>query len=337
MISIRSKVLTRGSKDFIKKRFRAFLPKPYVLPDKLPARQKFPKGCRGGVILTADFELAWAVRYSKRSLDPLALARAERANVPVILAVAERFKIPITWATVGHLFLESCNRGDHDWMARLPYLDDHWKFTSGDWFDHDPHTSVDKDPEWYAPDLLTAIIASPVRHEIACHTFSHIDCSDKNCPPRVLDDELKTCAAEAKTWGLALRSMAFPGGTAGNFAVLRKHGIKIYRRRVGKYELAYPFRDDEGLLVSPTGPMIGRAHPDWSLEEEFYFYRKAIDKAIRHNTLAHMWFHPSANLETFEQLMPLIMEYCARKRDSGDLWVGTMDQMQKHINESQII
>jgi len=337
MIKMLSQILSRNTKNRIKRSFRAVLPKPYVLPDRLPAEKKFPEARRGGVIFTADFELAWAVRYSKRKPDPLEYARGERTNVPEILAVAERFNLPITWATVGHLFLESCQQGDHDWMARLPYMDDHWRFTSGDWFDHDPYSNVHKDPEWYAPDLIRKILASPVDHEIACHTFSHIDCSDKNCPPRVLDNELKACTAEAAKWGLELRSMAFPGGTAGNFPVLRGHGIRIYRRRIGKYELAYPFRDELGLLVSPTGPMIGRAHPDWSLEDEFYFYRKAIDKAIKHNTLAHMWFHPSANPETFELLLPRIMEYCASKRDSGDLWVGTMNELQEHINNCGVI
>jgi len=332
-----SQLIPRKAKDMVKRRFRSVLPKPYVRPDEIPPQSKFPAGQQGGVIITADFELAWAVRYSMRNPDPLEYARRERLNVPVILAVAERFDMPVTWATVGHLFLESCLKGDHDWMARLPYMDDHWHFTSGDWFDHDPYSSVEKDPEWYAPDLIRSIFASPVKHEIACHTFSHIDCSDRNCPPQVIDDELTACEQAAEGWGLKFRSMAFPGGTAGNFPILRKHGIMIYRRRIGKYELSYPYRDEEGLLVSPTGPAIGLSHPDWSLAEEFYYYKKAIDKAIKFRTLAHMWFHPSASADTFGLLLPMIMEYCARKLDAGELWVGTMNELQEHINGNGVI
>jgi peptidoglycan/xylan/chitin deacetylase (PgdA/CDA1 family) len=332
-----SGVVSRNLKNRIKWRLRAVLPQPYVLRDHIPQEKKFPGSRKGGVIFTADFELAWAVRYSKRNTDPLSYASRERANVPIILDVAERFTIPVTWATVGHLFLERCRQGDHDWMARLPYMDGHWRYTSGDWFDHDPYSSLSDAPEWYAPDLLKQIMASKIKHEIACHTFSHIDCSDKNCPPKVLDDELTACEMAAKDLGVSFKSMAFPGGTAGNFTVLRDHGIKIYRRRIGKYDLAYPYRDQEGLLVSPTGPSIGMARPGWSVEDEFYFLRKAIDKAIRHNTLAHMWFHPSAGSEAFTELLPMIMEYCNLKREAGELWIGTMNDLQEHINRSGVV
>lgn len=332
-----SRLVSSHLKNSMKWRLRAVLPQPYVLRDQIPPEKKFPGSCKGGVIFTADFEMAWAVRYSKKNTDLLSYARRERANVPIILGVAERFNISVTWATVGHLFLASCRKGDHDWMARLPYMDDHWRYTGGDWFDHDPYSSVREAPEWYAPDLIKQIMASRVSHEIACHTFSHIDCSDKNCPPQVLDDELTACEQAAEDYGISYRSMAFPGGTAGNFAVLRKHGIRIYRRRVKPYELAYPFRDEESLLVSPTGPSIGMAHQGWSAKAEFYFLRKAINKAIKHNTLAHMWFHPSASRETFTELLPMIMEYCARKREAGELWTGTMNELQEHINGNGVI
>lgn len=337
MSRLLSNLMSRKTKNEIKRRFMGVSPKPYVLPDKLPAEKKFPQSQRGGVIFTADFELAWAVRYSRKNTDPLAYARNERNNVPVIIEVAERFGIPVTWATVGHLFLERCQRGEHDWMARLPYMDDHWKFTQGDWFDHDPYSSVGADPEWYAPDLLKKILASTVKHEIACHTFSHIDCSDKNCPPQVIDDEIRACRQEAEKWAITLKSMAFPGGTAGNFEVLRKHGIKIYRRRIGKYELGYPYRDSTGLLVSPTGPCIAMSHAGWSVEDEFQWLKKAADKAIKHKTLVHMWFHPAASGQTFSLLLPRIMEYCAGKREARLLWIGTMNDMQDHINGTGVI
>lgn len=330
-------LISRRIKNQVKKNFCAILPQPYVLYDEIPAGKKFPNSLKGGAIFTADFELAWAVRFSKQKSDPLVFARRERDNVPIILETAERFNIPITWATVGHLFLESCKKGDHDWMARLPYMDDHWRYVSGDWFDSDPYSSVNEAPEWYAPDLIKTILGSKVGHEIACHTFSHIDCSDQKCPPKVLDDELTACEMAAKEWGISFSSMAFPGGTAGNFAVLRDHGIRIYRRRIGKYELAYPFRDAEGLLVSPTGPSIGMSHEGWTAKDEFAFLKKSIDKAIRHNTLAHMWFHPSASRDTFTDLLPLIMDYCSSKREDGELWIGTMNGLQKHINGSGVI
>ena len=39
----------------------------------------------------------------------------------------------------------------------------------------DPCTNVINDPAWYASDLVDKIIKADVNHEIACHTFSHLD------------------------------------------------------------------------------------------------------------------------------------------------------------------
>jgi len=330
-------LLPDSLRDKIRKKLGPYSPKPYVLKDSINRIDKFPSGNGGGVIFTADFELAWAVRYSRRKIDPLEYARIERGNVPLILKVCEAYDMPVTWATVGHLFLDSCGKDDHEWMHRLPYFEDHWSYTEGDWFDHDPHTNLESDPEWYAPDLIKQILESKIKHEIGCHSFSHIDCSDTHCPPAVINDELTACESAAKDWGIVFRSMAFPGGTAGNFAVLKEHGIKIYRRRVGVYELGYPFRDEMGLLVSPTGPPIGKVRDGWSVDEEFVRYRKAIDKAIKHRSLVHFWFHPSAHPSAFKQLMPKIFSYCADRRESGQLWVGTMNGIQEHINSRNIL
>ncbi len=66
-------------------------------------------------------------------------------------------------------------------------------------------------------------------------------------------------------------------------------------------------------------------------------YKHAINKAIKHNSLIHLWFHPSASERTFTELFPLILQYCAMKRDSGKLWIGTMDGMQNHINKNRIL
>jgi peptidoglycan/xylan/chitin deacetylase (PgdA/CDA1 family) len=290
------------------------------------------------VIITADFELGWALRYSKTGNDPVAYAMRERKNIPFILKELEKYNIPITWATVGHLFLKECKKGDHDWMHRLPYFDDHWKYTEGDWFDCDPYTKWEDSKAWYAPDLIEDILKSKVNHEIACHTFSHIDCSYKNCPVEVIDDEMKASQDIAAEWGLPeLTSIAFPGGTAGNYETLKKHGINIYRKKHPDFQLTYPFRDENGLLVTATGPGIAMSYSEWSLEYTFYRYKKAIDKAMKTGTVVHLWFHPSQEEKTFTQLLPLILEYSAKKREEGLLWVGTMRDIANYINMNKVL
>ena len=62
------------------------------------------------VVLSADFEMAWAFRASKTVKDATKRGLRERKNVPEIIALLDKYNIPITWATVGHLFLEKCSR-----------------------------------------------------------------------------------------------------------------------------------------------------------------------------------------------------------------------------------
>jgi hypothetical protein len=327
------KVLPKSFKSNYSKLNYAVLNRPKVLFAQKPGIL-FPGSAKGGVIFSADFELGWAVRYSKANKDPVEYALRERINTPRIIKLLDDYHIPIVWATVGHLFLEKCNKGDHDMMRRIPYFDDHWKYTEGDWFDCDPYTDYVKDPSWYAPDLIEKILSADTKHEMACHTFSHIDCSYKNCPPEVIDDELKASFDAAKKWGIIFKSSTFPGGTAGNYEILKKYGIDICRKRHYDFELAYPFFNEHGLIVTPTGPGLSLGYANWSDSYRISRYKKAIDKAIKTNTIVHFWFHPSQEEAIFGELLPGILQYCSYKRDQGQLWIGTMSEISEFIREN---
>ena len=136
---------------------------------------------RGVIVLSCDFELAWAWRYSKRKINPLEMARQERKNFPIILQKLTELDIPITWATVGHLFLESCKRdggrANSDLLRPEFFENEFWNYERGDWYDIDPCGSYKTHPEYYAPDLVEMILNSKVPHEIGCHSFSHCDFS----------------------------------------------------------------------------------------------------------------------------------------------------------------
>src|SRR4030042_3128688 len=66
----------------------------------------------GIVVFSADFEMAWAFRFSKtKHQEAIEKGLAERSNIPVILDLFEKYNVPATWAIVGHLFLSQCKRG----------------------------------------------------------------------------------------------------------------------------------------------------------------------------------------------------------------------------------
>lgn len=301
--------------------------KPFVKP---PEKSSFPGGCNGGFVISADFELAWAWRYSKTSKEPLKLAikkaKQERENVPLFLKYLEEYNIPVTWATVGHLFLDSCKKGDHDWITRIPHFDNHWLFNKGDWYDYDPCSDYKKAPEWYAPDLIEMIRKSKVNHEVGCHSFSHLHFNDKVCPPEAAFDDIKACVTEAEKLDIKLKSMVFPGGTNGNYKALSKNGFTNYRQN-SEHDLFYPEAGQEGMVRLPSSFSFEDTGFNWSKEYYISRYKKYIDKAVETGTVCHAWFHPSESPWVVNEIFPEILRYAAELREKGELYISVMNDL----------
>lgn len=295
-----------------------------------------PKPYRSALVISADFELGWAWRYARGIIDPLIEARnaaqQTRSNLPDLLELFDRYNVPVTWATVGHLFLDHCeciNGKAHPDLLRPPYFEnEYWNFQAGDWYDADPCSTQEKAPDWYAPDLINSIRQARPDHEIACHTFSHIDCSENNCPPELLESELAECCRVALKQGITLKSIVFPGCKFGNFGVLQKMGFKAYRWH-NNFELGIPQLDTSGLWRIPGG-VFWEKPDNWSPAAWISATRLCIDRAIETKTLMHFWFHPSCAKINILQTFPNLLEYVKKRRD--DIWVVTMGELAEYLN-----
>jgi hypothetical protein len=294
-----------------------------------------PGGRRAALVLSADLELAWAWRHSRRVREPLAFARQRarqgRQNLGTILDLCDSYNFPITWATVGHLFLEHCNRAGgvaHTELPRIPYFqNEYWVYRQGDWFDADPASADIEDaewPDWYGPDLLQSIRCRPVKHEIACHSFSHIPLTDEHCPPDVAAAELSSCRDLASRSGLTLRSLTFPGNLPGNYASVRSAGFMAYRWH-GNYDLDVPRKDRFGLWRIPGGLCLDRPNHAWTAADHIAILRHYVDAAIDHGLVGGLWFHPETNPSDVDSVFPAIFEYLNARR--SDIWVGTMHDL----------
>lgn len=295
--------------------------------------QYIPEPYKAVLIVSADFELAWAWRYAKSRDDPKEIATryamVARENIPKILALCDRYDIPITWATVGHLFLERCDRSQnlaHSRMMRLPYHENkYWRFNRGDWFDDDPCTDWRTSPEWYAPDLIRMILASEANHEIACHTFSHIDCSDNICPPNIFQEDIHACKASANAYRIELKSFVHPGHSIGNLKTLKDLGLMSFRTDY-KNVFSYPRKHPTGLWeFSGTAELVLRN--EWSLNYHVHRYTAMIKRALRYHRVCCYWFHPSMKPKFVDYVMPALFEFVNLRRKS--IWVTTM---QEYVN-----
>jgi peptidoglycan/xylan/chitin deacetylase (PgdA/CDA1 family) len=283
----------------------------------------------GIVVFSADFEMAWAFRYSK-TLGSRAgeVGLKERENVPTLLNLFDKYQIPVTWATVGHLFLNECGRNvqgiAHPEMPRPAYFENcNWLYNSGDWYDHDPGTNAITAPSWYAQDLIEQIISAKASHEIGCHTFSHLDFTHKNCPKELADAELDACIKLACEKEIKLKSMVFPGGTSGNYESLKGKEFLCYRKPM-KYHIDLPYIDSYGLVAIPSSLGLDKNPYGWSKEFHLKMIRKFLEKTIKHKLVCHFWFHPSMDTWYLDNVMPEVVSMVEKFRDEGMLRVLTM-------------
>jgi len=321
--SILSKInfsLGRNPKIERRKDWRQFVPEPYSAV----------------VMIQADFEMAWAWRWSKRfhgrMREVLEKAHRERQNIPQILDLCDRYKIPVTWATVGHLLLDCCRRENgmlHRHIPRIPeFENEFWKFNGKDWFEHDPGTDVQRDPEWYAPDLVKDILKRETKHEIGCHTFSHIDCRDEVCPPELFRAELCECKKLAKEFGIELKSFVHPGHTIGNLKVLAEEGFTNYRTDYRNI-LGYPKEQKKCFWELPSTMEIGYRQ-EWSMEYHIKRYQKIIDRAVKAHSVCVLWFHPSMCEKFLYDVLPAILAHIDQSR--AVIWPTTSGEFTDWLN-----
>ncbi|MFA5336710.1 MAG: polysaccharide deacetylase family protein [Candidatus Omnitrophota bacterium] len=294
---------------------------------------------KAGIIISCDFELIWAWRFAKQISCDLEKAKEitieERANIPFILDICEEFNIPLTFATVGHLFLERCERENgvaHPNIKRLKYFENrYWKFSSGDWFDDDPCCNWASAQGWYAPDLIGRILNSKVKHEIACHTFSHIDCRDEVCSPEILKQEIRECKNLASKCGIKLDSFVFPANLTGNLRALKEEGFSSFR--TDEDVLGFPKKNEYGLWQFPTTAQIGVSSYKWSIEYYIKRYKTIIERAMKHQRLCHFWFHPSTSKRFLEPVLTELFQFIDSAR--SELYVTTMGAYASYLEDAK--
>jgi len=284
----------------------------------------FKDNAGAAVCISGDFEMSWAWR-GRGHETAKRRGITERRNVPVILKLLEEYSIPITWATVGHLFLESCTRSTsglaHAGMPR-PRANDGW---SGDWYMHDPCSNAQKDPLWYAPDLIQKIIESRIRHEVGTHSFSHINFSAHCSTTELVHRELESCIDAMRPFGIRPRSLVFPRNIAeySYLPLLASAGIVAVRHRDERIRLSYPERTPSGVYkVYESMNLRTVKHYDYLQKAKIF-----IQKAMERRAVYSLWFHPSDPMEVFDAQFRRILQYIDSERKSGRLWVATMQDL----------
>jgi peptidoglycan/xylan/chitin deacetylase (PgdA/CDA1 family) len=295
-------------------------------------------------IISLDVELLWgAVLHPKEKIVDLMIddEKKSRGNIDLLLSLFEKHNIPATWALVGHLFLDRCQKENGIPHPEMP------RFKDG-WYSVDPCSDIEQDPLYYGRDIIEKVMASPVGHEIGYHSFSHVPFSE--CSREVAEAEVEAGLRVAGELGIALESFVFPYNKIGHVDVLKEKGFKIYRGQ------------DLGTVMGQIHPMgmVARAinkivppavEPKWMggiweipssmpcVERAFHLpllprARMGIHRAIRWNKVFHIWLHPHDLLSypPVARELDRLLAFVSEKRDEGKLTVATMGKLASYLN-----
>jgi len=289
------------------------------------------------VVFSIDAELGWGFHdLPEPPADRLAAARPGWNRLLDVLAEHE---VPATWAVVGHLLLADCD-GVH---ADHPSIEG--------WFERERTDWRDRPDLRFGPDLVTGIRDSPVDHEIACHTFSHVLFDDPRVTREIARAEIAAAVDVAAPYDIEYDSVVFPRNAVGHRDVLGEFGISTYRskaaepdgrfrRAAGKLAsaalpratLVEPTVDEYGLLdIPPSLFLFGFEGRPRRLAESVWGdpivrqARHGIDRASQEDGVFHLWLHPNnVGTDRDARRVEAIVEYAAERRATTDLTIETM-------------
>jgi len=301
----------------------------------------------GILTLSFEIELAWGHHDLGGSDEQLISDRRkiETDTLERLLAICDELELPISFDIVGHLLEESCD-GHHE-GPHPP-----------DWFSADPGTDVEKDPKFYAPDLVNMIRDSETDHEICTHSYSHIR---GDVPPDVVEWELTTATDLWERHGLSTPiSYVPPRHESVTYEELRKAGIEVVRTPINGLKLEgspvrsylqrhrqsipdHPPRRRRGLvetyctpyptLSSPALPNGQRPPPRMlqtiprRVRQRLHrqWLKRQTRRAIDCDGHLHLWTH-LYNVSNDAQSKPLFeyLRFLAKRDDEGEVDVNPM-------------
>jgi hypothetical protein len=313
-------------------------------------------------VLSLDTELIWGSFHRMSAAQFEARYPNVRDAIRGLIALLDEYKISATWAVVGHLFLERCER-DGSGMAHPDMVHPKQSWWSEDWYSRDPCSDRGSAPLWYGPDILDMIQGAKERHEIGCHSFAHPQYSDPEMTREAAASDLDACISAAEDRGIELRSFVFPNNLEAHHELLKERGFRAFRG-TGREELRV--RRLPAALMRPvrlatqvlgTTPLVGKPIETlpglWDIPATILLpthtglrklsthtarlrkVRAGINAARCAGSVFHLWTHtwnladdPAFHLSLLRE----ILDGVARDRDAGHLRVETMGAMAARLS-----
>ena len=178
------------------------------------------KNKTGYFLFSLDTELAWGYfdldrsRREKFSPD----GSRERTAIARLIELLDEFDIAATWAVVGHLFYEKCEK-----CEVCPVLVWQGKFRS---FELIYGTAATL---WYGADIIERLLASGSMHEIAFHGYTHRVFDEHEMSQQEARTEILEWLRAASRNNISPHAVIFPRNRIGHLDVFKEAGYVCYR------------------------------------------------------------------------------------------------------------
>lgn len=172
-------------------------------------------------------------------------------------------------------------------------------------------------------DLLTCLLDSPIKHDIAGHSYYHRTFS--SISSLEAQKEMQLLSIGLKKFGINPKSFVFPRNEVGHLSLLEKYGYKCYRGKGGFPRDELSIRKQGNLFDIRPGFHTGVTYNP-------IFLKNIIDISCKHKLPFHIWFHPRDLYETrggpteknIERVLLPIYRYAKKKEKCGTLSFETM-------------
>ena len=172
-------------------------------------------------------------------------------------------------------------------------------------------------------DLLTRLLDSHIKHDIAAHGYYHRTFS--SISDLEAKKELQLLSIGLKKFRIYPKSFVFPKNEIGHLTLLEKYEYKCYRGWGG-------FRKDE-LSIRKQGHLYD-IRPSFHIGTTYnpVFLKKIVDISCKNKLPFHIWYHPRDLYETrgrsteknIESVLLPIYRYAKKKEKYGILSFETM-------------
>lgn len=182
-------------------------------------------------------------------------------------------------------------------------------------------------------EAFNRIVNSKVKHELAIHTYDHVDFSDPSCDERLARSQV-TRTIQLLPPSRGPLTFVFPWNRYGHFNLLRDEGFIAYRGNSRK--LGFPSKMSGLWNIYPLVYISEKSYTHSVVLKAF------LDLAMSYRSVFHLWFHPW-NLEVggdvskyiSETLRPLFKRAQSERR-KGRLWVCTLSELANYCEARSI-